>query len=143
MLILLILNKILFSRNVMNVKQRIYSNSSKIIIVYVDAKKACCRSALYRSVLTSRVKANFHSGKLSVDWNGQETFSLSCELWVGTKKIFLCVKGIRFQSTDNFPEWKLAFIDSDSSRYLTQLGLDLLTTAVNDPKQLSYTTSTE
>jgi hypothetical protein len=30
------------------------------------------------------VKANFHSGKLSVDWNGQENFSLSCELWVGT-----------------------------------------------------------
>jgi hypothetical protein len=41
-----------------------------------------------------RVKANFHSGKLSVDWNGQEKFSLSCELWVGTndfntKKNFL------------------------------------------------------
>ena len=30
------------------------------------------------------MKANFHSGKLSVDWNGQENFSLSCELWVGT-----------------------------------------------------------
>ena len=30
------------------------------------------------------LKANFHSGKLSVDWNGQENFSLSCELWVGT-----------------------------------------------------------
>ena len=33
-------------------------------------------------------------GKLSVDWNGQENFSLSCELWVGTndfntKKNFL------------------------------------------------------
>jgi hypothetical protein len=26
----------------------------------------------------------FHSGKLSMDWNGQENFSLSCELWVGT-----------------------------------------------------------
>ena len=25
-----------------------------------------------------------HSGKLSVDWNGQENVSLSCELWVGT-----------------------------------------------------------
>jgi hypothetical protein len=24
------------------------------------------------------VKANFHSGKLSVDWNGQENFSLLC-----------------------------------------------------------------
>ena len=40
------------------------------------------------------LKANFHSGKLSVDWNGQENFSLSCELWVGTndfntKKNFL------------------------------------------------------
>ena len=40
------------------------------------------------------VKANFHSGKLSVDWNGQENFSLSCELWVetndfNTKKNFL------------------------------------------------------
>jgi hypothetical protein len=40
------------------------------------------------------VKANFHSGKLSVDWNGQENFSLCCELWVGTndfntKKNFL------------------------------------------------------
>jgi hypothetical protein len=29
-------------------------------------------------------KASFHSGKLSVDWNGQENVSLSCELWVGT-----------------------------------------------------------
>jgi hypothetical protein len=29
-------------------------------------------------------KTNFHSGKLSVDWNGQENFSLSCGLWVGT-----------------------------------------------------------
>ena len=43
------------------------------------------------------LKANFHSGKLSVDWNGQENFSLSCELWVGTndfktqRKIFLSV----------------------------------------------------
>jgi hypothetical protein len=33
---------------------------------------------------TSTVKANFYSGKLSVDWSGQENFSLSCELWVGT-----------------------------------------------------------
>ena len=32
----------------------------------------------------ANVKASFHSGKLSVDWNGQENFSLSCELWVGT-----------------------------------------------------------
>jgi hypothetical protein len=29
-------------------------------------------------------KASVHSGKLSVDWNGQENFSLSSELWVGT-----------------------------------------------------------
>ena len=34
--------------------------------------------------LTLSLKANFHSGKLTVDWNGQETLSLSCELWVGT-----------------------------------------------------------
>jgi hypothetical protein len=44
--------------------------------------------------LTLSLKANFHSGKLTVDWNGQETLSLSCELWVGTndfntKKNFL------------------------------------------------------
>jgi hypothetical protein len=30
------------------------------------------------------LKASFYSGKLSVDWNGQENFSLSCQLWVGT-----------------------------------------------------------
>ena len=96
MLILLILNKILFSRNVMNVKQRIYSNSSKIIIVYVDAKKACCRSALYRSVLTSRVKANFHSGKLSVaDWNGQETFSWLVSSGLELRKFFFVLKSFR------------------------------------------------
>jgi hypothetical protein len=40
------------------------------------------------------LRLSFHSGKLSVDWNGQENFSLSCELWVGTndfnaKKNFL------------------------------------------------------
>ena len=32
------------------------------------------------------VKASFHS-ELSVDWNGQESFSLSCELWVGTNDL--------------------------------------------------------
>jgi hypothetical protein len=40
------------------------------------------------------LKASFHSGKLSVDWNGQENVSLSCELWVGTltqREIFLSV----------------------------------------------------
>jgi hypothetical protein len=45
-------------------------------------------------LVTTTLKANFHSGKLSVDWNGQVNFSLSCELWVGTndfntKKHFL------------------------------------------------------
>ena len=30
------------------------------------------------------LKASFHSGTLSVDWNGQKHFPLSCELWVGT-----------------------------------------------------------
>ena len=44
--------------------------------------------------LHGTLKANFHSGKLTVDWNGQENVSLSCELWVGTndfntKKNFL------------------------------------------------------
>ena len=29
-------------------------------------------------------QVSFHSGKLFVDWNGQENFSLSYELWVGT-----------------------------------------------------------
>jgi hypothetical protein len=36
---------------------------------------------------TGLIKANFQSGrsgKLSVEWNGQENFSLSCGLWVGT-----------------------------------------------------------
>jgi hypothetical protein len=28
------------------------------------------------SVENRKLKANFHSGKLSVDWNGQENFSL-------------------------------------------------------------------
>jgi hypothetical protein len=59
---------------------------------------------------TFPLRASFHSGKLSVDWNGQEFF-LSCELWVGandfnTKKNFLARSNPR---TDNFPEWKLAF----------------------------------
>jgi hypothetical protein len=34
-----------------------------------------------------------------VDWNGQENFSLSCELWVGTND---------FNTKKNFLEWKLA-----------------------------------
>ena len=45
-----------------------------------------------------------------MDWNGQENFSLSCELWVGTndfntKKNFLVRSNPRIY---NFPEWKLA-----------------------------------
>jgi hypothetical protein len=42
------------------------------------------------------IKASFHSGKLSVDWNGQQNFSLSCEVWVGTndfntkKNVLVC-----------------------------------------------------
>jgi hypothetical protein len=57
------------------------------------------------------VKANFHSGKLSVDWNGQENVSLSCEFWVGTNDFNTCKETFScpFQSRDNFPEWKLAF----------------------------------
>jgi hypothetical protein len=48
--------------------------------------------------------------KLSVDWNGQENVSLSCELWVGTNDFNTKKKcSCPFQSTDNFPEWKLAF----------------------------------
>ena len=41
-------------------------------------------------------KASFHSGKLCVDWNGQENISLSCEFWVGTndfntkKNVLVC-----------------------------------------------------
>jgi hypothetical protein len=44
--------------------------------------------------ITRAVKASFHSGKLSVDWNGQEKFSLSYVLWVGTKE---------FNTKKNFP----------------------------------------
>jgi hypothetical protein len=38
------------------------------------------------------IKASFHSGKLSVDWNGQENFSLSGELWVGTNDFNFLVR---------------------------------------------------
>jgi hypothetical protein len=51
----------------------------------------------------SRLKANFHSGKLSVDWNGQEK-SLVPTQSSQDKENFSCP----FQPTDNFPEWKLA-----------------------------------
>ena len=45
-----------------------------------------------------------------MDWNGQENFSLSCMLWVGTNDFNAKEKlSCPFQSTDNFPEWKLAF----------------------------------
>jgi hypothetical protein len=58
------------------------------------------------------LKASFHSGKLSVDWNGQENFSLY-------KEKLSCP----FQSTDNFPEWKLAFkwTSMENSLELTEL----------------------
>jgi hypothetical protein len=42
-------------------------------------------------------KANFHLGKLSVDWNGQENSSLSCELWVGTN-VFNTKKNVLVRS---------------------------------------------
>jgi hypothetical protein len=41
-------------------------------------------------------------------WNGQETFSLSCELWVGTNDFNTKKNSLVRESTDNFPEWKLA-----------------------------------
>jgi hypothetical protein len=55
---------------------------------------AGCIKLLITFLYNRPLKASFHSGKLSVDWNGQENFSLSCELWVGTndfstKKNFL------------------------------------------------------
>jgi hypothetical protein len=43
------------------------------------------------------LKANFHLGKLSVDWNGQENSSLSCELWVGTN-VFNTKKNVLIRS---------------------------------------------
>jgi hypothetical protein len=42
--------------------------------------------------------ANFHSGKLSVDWKGQENISLSCELWVGTNDVKTKNNFLRFRS---------------------------------------------
>jgi hypothetical protein len=41
-----------------------------------------------------KLKASFHSGKLSVDWNGQDKFSVSSGLELMTltqRKIFLSV----------------------------------------------------
>jgi hypothetical protein len=48
-----------------------------------------------------------HSGKLSMDWNGQENFSLSCELWVGTND-FNTTKNVLVRSNPRIifvPEW--------------------------------------
>ena len=43
------------------------------------------QSMVYKSSPIQRpVHVLQHAGKLSVEWNGQENFSLSCELWVGT-----------------------------------------------------------
>jgi hypothetical protein len=57
-------------------------------------KRETAKHVTLKLEMSVHVKANFHSGKLSVDWNGQENSSLSCELWVGTndfntKKNFL------------------------------------------------------
>ena len=43
--------------------------------------------ALEIAAKIASVKVNFHSGKLPVDWNGQESFSSSCEFWVGTNDL--------------------------------------------------------
>ena len=52
---------------------------------------------------------SFSCGKLSMDWNGQENFlclvSSGLDLMTLTQRKSFCP----FQSTDNFPEWKLAF----------------------------------
>jgi hypothetical protein len=71
---------------------------------------------------TGLITANFHSGKLSVDWNGQENFSLSCELWVGTTDFNTCKEKFScpFQSPDHFPEWKLAFNENAIPRVAEQ-----------------------
>jgi hypothetical protein len=54
------------------------------------------------------LKASFHSGKLSGDWNGQDIFLFVLKSLVPAqssqdKEKLSCP----FQSTDNFPEWKL------------------------------------
>ena len=54
------------------------------------------------------LKASFHSGKLSVDWNGQENFSLCCELWVGTNDFNTKRNFLAWNGMDNFPEWTVA-----------------------------------
>jgi hypothetical protein len=56
------------------------------------------------------LKANFHSGKLSVDWNGQENFFVLKSV-VPTQSSQDNEKcSCPFQSTDNFPEWKFALM---------------------------------
>jgi hypothetical protein len=48
--------------------------------------QACSRRSRTRLIYMgeSSLKASFRSRGLSVGWGGQENFSLSCELWVGT-----------------------------------------------------------
>jgi hypothetical protein len=53
-------------------------------IVTGNGGRTCLERKFNGKEIPLRVKASFHSGKLSVHWNGQESFSLSCELWVGT-----------------------------------------------------------
>jgi hypothetical protein len=84
----------------------LFKSSSKTLPIYLGSKKImkfyCHRHMNPAKILFEdscgtpyvMFKASFHSGNLSVDWNGQESFSLSCELWVGTndfntKKNFL------------------------------------------------------
>ena len=56
----------------------------KYLKPFVKKKNTSTFKAKYIFVEGLLSKASFHSGKLSMDWNGQENFSLSCELWVGT-----------------------------------------------------------
>ena len=71
--------------------------SCKHLLYYINNTMTEIKSYRFDFVPVSSkrgLKASFHSGKLSVDWNGQENFSLSCELWVetndfNTKKNFL------------------------------------------------------
>ena len=44
----------------------------------------------------------------SLDWKGQDSFSLSCELWVGTND-FNTKKNVLVRSNPVNPQWKLAF----------------------------------
>ena len=51
---------------------------------HVQIRKVNFLVFLCRAMIRLAFKTSFHSGKLSVDGNGQENVSLSCELWVGT-----------------------------------------------------------